>query len=296
MLRHLFHKLAGAAGSFGYDRVSAAASEAEAESQHYLDHGAESPEAFIAKCRAVVETSRNELLGTTKPHDTRNTRASILLVAANSGAAAEALQDCGYAAQCVHSIDEACAAIDDDAPDLLIVSASLPDGSGYDLIDRLRMTAHGNRASIIMLDESATRLPAALPAVQRNVNATLPLPIDVEMLAAAARTQIERRLGRTPNVLSVGFTADQCESIGCILESVGYRLRVCERPTDFDADFDAFEPELILASATLGAPSAKDLIRYVRLISTPGTVPVILIGTRESKARAPSVLRPRTMP
>ncbi|KGE00254.1 response regulator transcription factor [Rhizobium sp. YS-1r] len=103
------------------------------------------------------------------------------------------LQMCGFTVDAVTSVADADAAIDADSFDAIILDLMLPDGSGLDVLARMRRS--GDRTPVLLLtakDEVADRI-AGLDA---GADDYLGKPFDLDEVAARLRAIVRRGHGR----------------------------------------------------------------------------------------------------
>lgn len=278
-LRHIFHKLAGSAGTFGYPSVSAVAAEAEEECDRAAADSGATP-ILLRNWECAIEHARTQFFGAERGTERRPaTRTPSVFVSAPPNPqldeATELLRAGGYLVQVFEKAQDAVNAFHVAVPDVLITSRS------YDLIDQLRFARHGSRTAVVIIGGERVRFPESLPAVQRDVDAVLQLPLDAASIVGTVRMLAERKETATPHVLSLGFPPDLEEMVSSIVESAGYRLRA-SAAKNLDSDIDALDPDLILLGPDCGAFSACDITAHVRLARPRGTFPVVMIGNADA--------------
>jgi CheY-like chemotaxis protein len=112
-----------------------------------------------------------------------------LLVVDDNGDCAEAvcrwLEICGARVTTAHTVTSALARMRVEAPDLMLVDVHLPDGTGWDLVDRVRTSVPGGmRVPVVAITGSAG--DSVGPAARaRGVRHVVTKPIAPAELAAA---------------------------------------------------------------------------------------------------------------
>src|SRR5205814_211132 len=125
-----------------------------------LDAG-EVTDSIVANWRSLIDDAREQIAGGTKSgtgNMSEPEAPSIMIATGNDPRLldlAELLLDMGSAVQCFASAHGARQHISESTPNLLIVSESLPDDSGFTLIDDMRMSSQGARAAVILLTSAA---------------------------------------------------------------------------------------------------------------------------------------------
>jgi diguanylate cyclase (GGDEF)-like protein len=87
--------------------------------------------------------------------------------------------------------------------------------------------------------------------------------------------------GENPRVLAVEDDTDQGLLLRDVLESGGYRVRVCDDPRTFLSDVSAFRPDLVLLDVVLPGTSGFDLARTLRRDATHATLPIVFLSAQD---------------
>jgi len=112
-----------------------------------------------------------------------------LLVVEDNPLCAEAvrewLQICGATVETAATVRDALARIRRAAPDLVVLDVLLPDGTGWDLLARMRKAVPGGRGVPAVAITGAPPSAVAGPAGEHGVRHVITKPIAAEALAAA---------------------------------------------------------------------------------------------------------------
>lgn len=173
---------------------------------------------------------------------------------------------------------EAFRALDDKMADGAIVNIRLPDGPGYEVVERLRGLPGGEAAAVLVMS-GPTGFLDKVEAIRCGADGYFDKPVNWEALMHRLHHLLKRGQVDPPRILSVEDDPDQAAYIRAILESAGYTVRVCHDPRGFEAELAAFEPDLILMDVVLPGFSGHDLARFVRQDERHATLPILFLTT-----------------
>jgi len=307
-LRRHFHRLAGAAGTFGLCEVSELARAAERLCDQTEAHGGGPSEIVRAEWREAVDrietafrAARSEPVG----GDTRATAraavrtdrpgreaADILVVDDDESTRdllSRLLRHEGLSVRVVATMGEATAALDARIPDGLVVDIDLPDGSGYAVVEDLRARPGGDVPPVVMISLKNGFLDHT-EAIHAGADAFFEKPLDWEALVRKLQQLLDRGGAEAPCVLVVEDDADYAAFVRATLEKAGYLVEVCSDPLRFSESLAAFRPDLIVMDIVLPDVSGYDLARYVRQDDQYVTLPIVfLTGEAQLAARIGTV-------
>jgi two-component system, OmpR family, response regulator len=265
-----FHRLSGVSATYGLTRVSELARQGEAA----CDAGVASGHT-IALCHELTRQIREELAIAGAVTNDETFRGRIRRVVHVIAAGDESLRpleaDRGFDIKFGASIDG------DEVPDIVLVSA---DETPF--VERLRALPRGANTSVILAANRRLTADELHRVLALGVDQIIEPPVDTATAVGAVRRFAHLRFGRAPRVLCIALDQYQ-EPFVSVIESVGYKTRVAEDARHADVDIETFEPDLILAGAGSDPRAAFDLVRHVRLLTTP-PLPVVLIAPVESNA------------
>ncbi|HXI11102.1 MAG TPA: response regulator [Thermoanaerobaculia bacterium] len=148
-----FHSLAGIGTTHGFPKVTVLARAAEKRCNELLKAKASVSSADIDELRALTDSLSSEFSASDHPtgpaDDPEKPAAYNVLLAVSDHASKTLLRERGMRVRTAATIAEAVTAIDAALPEALIVESDLPDGIGYQIIERLR--AKGGRADTLAL-------------------------------------------------------------------------------------------------------------------------------------------------
>jgi diguanylate cyclase (GGDEF)-like protein len=290
-LMRFFHSLAGVGTSFGFPQVTALAKEGELECLALIHDKASPSETEIENWTSLIGALAHEL--SNHPATTSAAAApapaaaagarlpEILLVSSDRAVAdtvAPLLSQEGLAPRTLTTRAEAAEALSKSLPDALIVDAVLDDGSGYDVIDRLRALPGGEGVPVLVLGPSGAFLDK-VEAIHGGADGYFEKPVDWKAIMRRLQHLLEASDTHAARILSVEDDPEQAAYLKAILESGGYEVLVCEDPKAFETALRSFQPDLVLMDILLPDISGYDLVRYLRQDERHATLPVLFLTT-----------------
>jgi diguanylate cyclase (GGDEF)-like protein len=297
-LVHRFHGLAGSGATYGFPRVSEVALGAERVCAELLDAGTAPGLAALDGLRAAVAALLAELdpslapdPGAGEPPPPPAAR-SVLVVDADPAtvaALAPLLAREGLAAAGAPSLAEATSGLESGRPAAVVVADRLPDGSGHEVVRRVR-AIHGADTPVVMLGSTAAFVDK-VGAIQSGADAFFESPADGEKLLRRLQDLLERERDEPARVLCVEDDPSQAAFVRAVLQSAGYEVFICADPRRFESSMASFRPDLVLMDLMLPGVSGHDLIRFVRQDERFASLPVILMTTDGQVAAEVDTLR-----
>jgi diguanylate cyclase (GGDEF)-like protein len=300
-LMRAFHSFTGSGATHGFPQITAIARIAEEECTARLREGTTPSATDIAAWRRHLADLRSELVSTTEPSyppvspaspgPARVAEPDILLVD-DDPTTLETLRRCveqeGLTSRCALSHAEALVAMDKAMPQGLIVDVVLPDGSGYDLVERFRERPGGEDPPVLVISVKSGFLDK-VEATHCGADGYFQKPVDWEALMRRLVYLLDRNQRQGSRVLSVEDDPVQANFVRTILEAAGYTVRVCADPRLFESDLTSFRPDLVLMDVVLPGMNGYDLARFVRQYDRYAALPIVFLTTEaqmEAKMRA----------
>jgi diguanylate cyclase (GGDEF)-like protein len=81
-------------------------------------------------------------------------------------------------------------------------------------------------------------------------------------------------------VLSVEDDPDQAAFVSAVLESAGYRVRICADAKNLETELSAFRPDLVLLDIQLPGADGYSLARYIRQQEAHAALPILFLTTK----------------
>lgn len=289
-----FHGLAGSGACFGFPRVSELGRQGEALCAKVLAReaaGGDHCERLRACGRAVAEALAGEPAAAGEADATaaarpREDAPEVLVVDGDDEARRDLcvlLEQEGLAPRDARTRAEALASLEARLPDGLLAAVELPDGSGYELVDRVRDSPGGHLPSILLLGPAGRldRGEALHCGADGCFEKPAGSPAHWGALLRRLHHLLDCRRARAPRVLYVEDEPEQAAFVRSVLKPAGYQVRCCDHPNRFLAEIAAYEPELVLMDVVLpGGASGFDLVRHLRQDERHATLPVVFLTTQ----------------
>ena len=308
LMRH-FHGLGGSGGAFGFASVTVVGRQGEQETGRRLADGGPPSAPEVASWRDLVAAARAALaipVPSVGPEpeeaptrDRKRTAPDVLVVdddASDRSSLERLLVLEGMTVRTAPDRTTAETLVAERMPDAAIVDVRLPDGSGDDFVRWLRSQPGGVAPAVLVVSILGEFLDK-VEAIRAGADGFFPKPVDGERLCRRLANLFDRNDPGDPRVLYVEDDPDQAAYVDTVLGAAGYRVRVCEDPRRFEADLNAFQPDLVLVDLLLPGIDGTDLARFVRQDESRASLPVVFLSTQtEVKARIESVRAGGTNP
>ncbi|HYV41723.1 MAG TPA: response regulator, partial [Thermoanaerobaculia bacterium] len=239
-----FHGFSGAGSTYGFPRVSALGAEGQRVCDTLLKEKIQPQARDRERWKSLLESLRRELRGepvlerpgTATPTTVRESF-DILVVDSDPEVRASlerlATRD-GLSARGSGSREEALAELSRRMPDGMIVDVRLPDGSGSEFVENVRSLPGGESLAILMVG-GPSAFVNRVDAIHCGADGYFDKPVRLEALMRRLEDLLERSRTEPPRVLSVEDDPDQAAFVRAVLESAGYRVRICADPKNLEA-------------------------------------------------------------
>jgi diguanylate cyclase (GGDEF)-like protein len=197
----------------------------------------------------------------------------------------------GMKARCARSQAEALASLESGMPDGMVVDIVLPDGSGYELVERTRGMPGGDVPPVLVISVRTGFLDK-VEATHCGADGYFEKPVDWETLMRRLVHLLDRNQPQGSRILSVEDDPVQAAFLRTVLETAGYTVKVCADPCHFESDMTSFRPDLVLMDVVLPGMSGYDIVRFIRQHERYAALPVIFLTTEaqmDAKIRAAAV-------
>jgi diguanylate cyclase (GGDEF)-like protein len=180
---------------------------------------------------------------------------------------------------------QADAEIERGLPEGVIVDIVLADGSGYELVERIRARPGGEILPVLVISRLGDFLDK-VEAIHCGADGYFEKPLDWEGLVHRLRLLLGRHDQESGKVLVVEDEVSQAGFLRAVLESAGYVVKICADPKRFETELISFGPDLVTMDIHLPGILGYDLVRFVRQDPRYATLPIIALTTEtQTEAR-----------
>ena len=163
-------------------------------------------------------------------------------------------------------------------PDGLIIEVPLRDGDAYNIVEKVRSLPDGDKPAIFIVSKQTGFLDK-VRSIHCGADAHYEKPIDLKVMTRRLRYLLDKNTMTPPKILSVEDDPDQAAFIRAFLESVGYQVKTCTDPKNFESYMAEFKPDLVILDVMLPGVTGYELARFIRQDERHATLPVIFLTT-----------------
>jgi diguanylate cyclase (GGDEF)-like protein len=299
MLVRRFHGFAGSGTSYGFPGVTALGMQGEDMLRPCRDKGKAPDPEDLQVARGLLNEIRDQLLrpvedeGSETGAESKPPQPPDILVVDDDPALVtmltRLLEQEGMSVRVAGTRQQAIEIIGQRLPDGLVVDILLPDGSGYDLVEKVRARPDGEAAAIVMISVRTGFLDR-VEAIHCGADAFFEKPVDWETLLRRLQALLERSRSEPARVLSVEDDPAQAQFLRTVLGSAGYAVRVCAHPDALEPDLASFRPDLVLMDVRLPGVDGYALARLIRQDERYAALSIVFLTTAgELEAQIASV-------
>jgi diguanylate cyclase (GGDEF)-like protein len=291
-LRTDFHWLAGSGTMYGFTEVSAMGSEGEGVCENFLRENRTPDGPALEKLKQLLNSLSSEFSKSNGNVETTNFTAvakeavsnanEVLIVEEDQnelGHISRLVEEHGMQPRVARSIFGAYTELKKGMPAAVIVDIPLPDGDGYEFVEKLRGMRGGDELAIVIVSKQIGFLDK-VRSIHSGADLHYEKPFDSKAMFRRIRYLLDKGKQEVPKILSVEDDPDQAAFIRAFLESAGYQVRTCTDPKQFDSYMSSFQPDLVLLDVMLPGMTGYELARYVRQNERHATLPIIFLTTQ----------------
>ena len=295
-LQAVFHAFAGSGALYGLPEVSALGGDGEYVCYSLTLAGAPITEEDVDRIEDLGRRIRNAFQGAgekaartteTMARAQQRTAPLVFLVTANAlweDGLVEHLSKRGLQVKVADSPAGALVLLQQEIPDLALVGAVLPTGSGYDLVKAMRAERATALIPVLLLGGGQAFMEK-VEALGCGADGFVAEPVDPALVYRKAKALLQRHRAASARILAVEDDPAQARFIASTLEHAGYRARVVQDPEEFEKAIHEFRPNLVLMDVLLPKVSGFDLVRFLRQEEGFAAVPVVYLTT-EARSRS----------
>ncbi|MBX7273660.1 diguanylate cyclase [Stutzerimonas chloritidismutans] len=270
-IRERLHRLAGAAGTFGFAKLGERARQLEQRADRWLDTAKPGSRAAEAFARAVLqlagETPGQERDGAAElpeHHEEPAPGCRIYLMKADAVAGASmavTLRNFGYLVSQWPNFAALQEAVADELPDALIVSVQ--QDSDFDALAALQQGLEQPLPLLVIHDRAD--FASQLAAVRAGAQGFFVRPLDITQLENSLERCLDRQQGEPFRVLIVDDDAELAARYSLVLRNAQMQVQILTEPTRVLETMRSFNPEVLLLDVNMPDCSGPELAQMIRL-------------------------------
>ena len=270
-IRERLHRLAGAAGTFGFAKLGERARQLEQRAYRWLDSAKPGSRAAEAFARAVLqlasETPGQERDGAAElpeHHEEPAPGCRIYLMKADPVAGASmavTLRNFGYLVSQWPNFAALQEAVADELPDALIVSVEQE--GDFEALAALQQGLEQPLPLLVIHDRAD--FASQLAAVRAGAQGFFVLPLDITQLENSLERCLDRQQGEPFRVLIVDDDAELAARYSLVLRNAQMQVQILTEPTRVLETMRSFNPEVLLLDVNMPDCSGPELAQMIRL-------------------------------
>ncbi|MGY4822703.1 diguanylate cyclase [Stutzerimonas chloritidismutans] len=270
-IRERLHRLAGAAGTFGFAKLGERARQLEQRADRWLDSAKPGSRAAEAFARAVLqlasETPGQERDGAAElpeHHEEPAPGCRIYLMKADPVAGASmavTLRNFGYLVSQWPNFAALQEAVADELPDALIVSVEQE--GDFEALTTLQQGLEQPLPLLVIHDRAD--FASQLAAVRAGAQGFFVRPLDITQLENSLERCLDRQQGEPFRVLIVDDDAELAARYSLVLRNAQMQVQILTEPTRVLETMRSFNPEVLLLDVNMPDCSGPELAQMIRL-------------------------------
>lgn len=289
-LRDQLHRLAGSAGTFGFNQLGQQARELEQQTERWMDQLLRQQQSLLEFVDALQQLGVQPILPDVAdkqaeqkqllPRASNGTRHVYILDGETlSGENMRlTLNNFGYHAEHFNSIADINAALQQRLPDALIVDAQLPDEEcdGLEYAARLQEQLGGPLPLLVLAqqDDFATQLRA----VRAGAQGFFSKPVDISQLESRLERCFAQQSGEPYRVLIVDDDHDLASRYSLVLRGADMLVEVLHEASQIAERLRDFNPEVVLLDVNMPDCTGPELAQIIRCNDDWLRIPIIYLS------------------
>lgn len=302
-LRDQLHKLAGAAGTFGFSSLGQRARELEQAADQWLETLQQEQQNLqdfsrslqqLARQQFQAEHSQEPATRSSRNSPRPNSSARRIYILEDQRSIGEnmrlTLNNFGYQAEHFTRIDELEAALQQQLPDALIVDVNLPDealtGLEYAANLQQRLDEPLPLLVITTQDDFATHLQA----VRVGALGFFTKPVDIPQLENRLERCFAQQHGEPYRVLIIDDDRELASRFSLILRGANMLVEMLHEPAEIFTRMRSFNPEVVLLDVSMPGCTGPELAQIIRLNDDWLRVPIVYLSAETDITRQMNAL------
>ena len=301
-LRDQLHKLAGAAGTFGFSSLGQRARELEQEADKWLDTLQKEQQSLQDFSRSLLQLASEQFqapvieepaVKRTRPARS-NPSSRRIYILEDQPAIGESmrltLNNFGYQAEHFMRIADLEQALDRQLPGALIVDVNLPDealtGLQYAAQLQQRLDEPLPLLVITTQDDFATHLEA----VRVGALGFFTKPVDITQLENRLERCFAQQQGEPYRVMIIDDDRELASRFSLILRDANMLVEMLHEPSEISARMRSFNPEVVLLDVSMPCCTGPELAQIIRMNDDWLRVPIVYLSAETDNNRQMNAL------
>ncbi|MAL93281.1 MAG: diguanylate cyclase, partial [Pseudomonas sp.] len=295
-IRERLHRLAGAAGTFGFAKLGERARQLEQRADRWLESAKPGGRAADALARALLQLS-NETPGQEREgaaelpehYEEPAPGCRIYLLKPDPVAAdnmARTLRNFGYLVSLSEDFAALQEAVASELPDALIVAVK--HDSELEALAALQQSLE-NPLPLLVIHDRAD-FASQLAAVRAGAQGFFTRPLDITQLENSLERCLDRQQGEPFRVLIVDDDADLAARYSLVLRNAQMQVKTLTEPTRVLETMHSFNPEVLLLDINMPDCSGPELAQMIRLHDEWLRVTIIYLSAETDSHRQMAAL------
>jgi diguanylate cyclase (GGDEF)-like protein len=301
-LRDQLHKLAGAAGTFGFASIGQRARDLEQQATHWLESQRlkdQDLQAFIDQLQQFAAQSVQNDTAPSNPVPLRSslkaeTDTHCIYILEDEISVGEnmrlTLGNFGYHAEHFSRIADFDAALQRRLPDALIIDVNLGDNEQNGLVYASALQQRLEQPLPLLVITTKDDFATRLEAVRVGAMGYFTKPVDIPQLENRLERCFTQQQGEPYRVLIVDDDHDLASRYSLILRGANMLVEVLESPAGIFAAMSRFNPEVVLLDVNMPGCTGPELAQIIRFNDDWLRVPIIYLSAETNINRQMNAL------
>jgi diguanylate cyclase (GGDEF)-like protein len=289
-LRDQLHKLAGAAGTFGFSSLGQRARELEQEADQWLQTRQQEQQSLQDFSRRLqqlasqqypperIQEPASRAVKSTQP----NSNARRIYILEDQLVIGEnmrlTLNNFGYDAAHFSRIADLDNALQQQLPDALIVDVNLPDECVTGLEYAASLQQRLDEPLPLLVITTQNDFATQLEAVRVGAMGFFTKPVDIPQLENRLERCFSQQQGEPYRVLVIDDDIELASRFSLILRGANMLVEMLHQPADIFANMRSFNPEVVLLDVSMPGCTGPELAQIIRMNDDWLRVPIIYLS------------------
>lgn len=301
-LRDQLHRLAGSAGTFGFDQLGQQARELEQQAERWLDQQQRQQQdldVFVAALlqlgeQSDADSSPDEQPKAAKPLARTESDTRLIYILEDEMTVGEnmrlTLSNFGYRAEHFRTTTDLDTALLQQLPDALIVDVNLANEhrSGLDYAARLQQRLEVPLPLLVLTHQHD--FDTQLQAVRAGAQGFFAKPVDIPQLESRLERCFAQQNGEPYRVLIVDDDRDLASRYSLVLRDAGMLVEILQDPAQIFEHLRDFNPEVVLLDVNMPDCTGPELAQIIRCNDDWLRIPIIYLSAETDIAKQMNAL------